>query len=202
MMLLLMLIIKVLRKSIIALCLVAGGYLLADGGWIYAKAQLAQQLIEQAWQETLETGKAIKPWPWADTWPVARLVAKEHDVDLYILQGTHGSSLAFGPGYLIGSAEPGGNGSTIVAGHRDTHFRFMKELQQGDKLQLTGRSGEPHSYRVDTLSVVDSSKQELFASSDQSQLLLVTCYPFNSINPGGPLRFVISAVPEEPRRVM
>ena len=197
-----MLLVKVLRKSMIALCLVAGGYLLADGGWIYAKAQLAQQLIEQAWQETLQTGDAIKPWPWADTWPVARLVAKKHDVDLYILQGTHGSSLAYGPGYLIGSAEPGGNGSTVLAGHRDTHFRFMKELQQGDKLQLTGRSGEPQSYRVDKLTVVDSSKQKLFADPDQNQLLLITCYPFNSINPGGPLRFVISAVQEDPRRVM
>jgi len=178
---------------------VAGGYLLADGGWIYAKAQLAQQLIEQAWQETLESGEAIKPWPWADTWPVARLEAEEHDVDLYILQGTHGSSLAFGPGYLIGSAEPGSNGSTVIAGHRDTHFRFVKALQQGDKLQLTGLSGEPHSYRVDTLSVVDSTEQELFATADQNQLILVTCYPFNTINPGGPLRYVIHAVQEEPR---
>jgi len=199
---LLMLIVKVLRKSLIALCLVAGGYLLADGGWIYAKAQLAQQLIEQAWQETLESGEAIKPWPWADTWPVARLEAEEHDVDLYILQGTHGSSLAFGPGYLIGSAEPGSNGSTVIAGHRDTHFRFVKALRQGDKLQLTGLSGEPYSYRVDTLSVVDSKEQELFATADQNQLILVTCYPFSTINPGGPLKYVIHAVQEEPRTSM
>lgn len=193
---------KLVRKTVIALSLIAGGALLVDGGWIYAKAQLAQELIEEAWTETLETGAAVKPWPWADTWPVARLEAEEHDVDLYILQGTHGSSLAFGPGYLIGSAQPGKKGSTIVAGHRDTHFQFLEELQQGDLLKLTNIAGEQQRYLVNALYVVDSSKQELITAEDQNQLILVTCYPFNAINPGGALRYVVYASQQKPRLVM
>lgn len=184
---------KLIRKTVIALCLVAGGALLVDGSWIYAKAQLAQELIEQAWDETLETGAAIKPWPWADTWPVARLQAEEHDVDLYILQGTHGSSLAFGPGYLIGTATPGNEGSTVIAGHRDTHFQFLKELEQGDQLKLTNTEGEQQNYLVNALYVVDSSKRELITSKSQDELILVTCYPFNALDPGGPLRYVVHA---------
>lgn len=193
---------RLVRKTIIALCLVAGGTLLIDGGWIYAKAQLAQELIEQAWDETLETGAAVKPWPWADTWPVARLEAKKHDVDLYILQGTHGSSLAFGPGYLIGSATPGDAGSTVIAGHRDTHFQFLEELQQGDQLKLTNSDGEQQNYLVNALNIVDSSQQRLLTSSSHDQLILVTCYPFEAIDPGGPLRYVVHAHKQAPRQVM
>lgn len=184
---------KLIRKTVIALCLVAGGALLIDGGWIYAKAQLAQELIKEAWDETLETGAVVKPWPWADTWPVARLQAEEHDVDLYILQGTHGSSLAFGPGYLIGSATPGNEGSTVIAGHRDTHFQFLEELKNGDQLKLTNTEGEQQNYLVNALYVVDSSKRELITSKSQDQLILVTCYPFNAVDPGGPLRYVVHA---------
>jgi len=190
---------KLIRKAVIALCLVAGGFLLADSGWIYAKAELAQKLIEDAWSQTLETGATVKPWPWADTWPVARLEAASHDVDLYVLQGTHGSSLAFGPGYLIGSATPGDEGATIIAGHRDTHFRFMEELQQGDLLKLTDNEGGQHHYRIKTLAVVDSSQQELTVKSDEKQLVLVTCYPFDAINSGGPLRYVVNATARAPR---
>lgn len=193
---------KLVRKTVIALCLVAGGALLVDGGWIYAKAQLAQELIKEAWGETLETGATVKPWPWADTWPVARLQAEEHDVDLYILQGTHGSSLAFGPGYLIGTATPGNEGSTVIAGHRDTHFQFLEELKQGDQLKLTNTEGEQQNYLVNTLYVVDSSKRELITSKSQDELILVTCYPFNAVNPGGPLRYVVHASQQSPGVVM
>jgi len=193
---------KLMRKAVIALCLVAGGFLLADSGWIYAKAELAQELIEDAWSQTLETGAVVKPWPWADTWPVARLEAASHDVDLYVLQGTHGSSLAFGPGYLIGSATPGDVGSTIIAGHRDTHFRFMEELKRGDLIKLTDTAGKQHQYLVNALHVVDSSKEQLLTDTGQNELVLVTCYPFEAINPGGPLRYVVHAASHGVRRVM
>lgn len=193
---------KLMRKAVIALCLVAGGFLLADSGWIYAKAELAQALIEDAWSQTLATGAVVKPWPWADTWPVARLEAGSHDVDLYVLQGTHGSSLAFGPGYLIGSATPGEDGSTIIAGHRDTHFRFMAQLQQGDLIKLTDRLGKQHQYLVNALHVVDSSKEQLLTDINHNQLVLVTCYPFDAITAGGPLRYVVHAALHETRRVM
>jgi len=193
---------KLIRKTVFALCLLAGGFLLADSGWIYAKAELAQQLIKDAWSQTLETGVVVKPWPWADTWPVARLEAETHNVDLYVLQGIHGSSLAFGPGFLIGSARPGDEGSTIIAGHRDTHFRFMADLKQGDLMKLTDNEGQRHDYRVETLAVVDSDQQQLFARGDEKRLVLVTCYPFDTINPGGPLRYVVQAVPQEPSMSM
>lgn len=193
---------KLIRKTVIALSLLAGAALLADGSWIYAKAQLAQRLIDHAWTQTLATGAAVKPWPWADTWPVARLEAQAQHVDLLVLQGTHGSALAFGPGWLIGSALPGTAGTTIIAGHRDTHFRFMAQIAAGDRLTLTDNNGLQHHYRVAELAIVDSRQQELVARADSKQLLLVTCYPFTAIAAGGPLRYVVKATAETVGRRM
>ncbi len=188
---------RTVRKTAVASCLIAGAYMMAEGGWIHAKAVLAQALIEQAWQQTLESKLAIKPWPWADTWPVAHLQAERLDVGLYVLSGSHGSALAFGPGHLTASADPGERGATILAGHRDTHFKFLQQLSQGDVLTLTDRSGRQSVYRVTALSVVDSRTQPLLLDPDESQLLLVTCYPFDAIDAGGPMRYVAKAVPEQ-----
>ena len=164
-----MCIIRLLRKTMMVLLLLTGGFLLAESGWICAKAELAQKLIEQAWGETLDTGLRVKPWPWADTWPVARLQSEKEEVDLFVLNGTEGNALAFAPGLMIGSAQPGEPGVTIIAGHRDTHFRFMARVQQGDSLQLINRTGQRMQYVVQAVYIVDSRNQALTTASDQHQ---------------------------------
>src|SRR4051794_31690320 len=54
-----------------AVLAVAGLFLVGQGLWIHAKGLLAQVLLERAFTETLVTGRPVKPWSWADTWPVA-----------------------------------------------------------------------------------------------------------------------------------
>ena len=61
---------------------------LFQGGYIHAKAWLAQQLIQSAWHDTMENEKSIQPWPGADTYPVARLTAQKGSVDLVVFSGT------------------------------------------------------------------------------------------------------------------
>ncbi|MGI9287992.1 MAG: class GN sortase [Pseudomonadales bacterium] len=170
---------------------------MGDGLWIYAKARLAQYLIADAWQQTLATGHTMKPWPWADTWPVARLQALDKKIDLYVLAGTNGSALAFGPGHMHGSAYPGTEGVSIVGGHRDTHFRFLQQLAAGDLLKITTRSGDTSAYRVVDQHIADSTVAPLQVTRDESQLLLITCYPFDALRVGGPLRYVVTAVAEQ-----
>lgn len=186
------------RPSPIAMALVAlACWQLGDGLWIYAKARLAQYLIADAWQQTLATSRTAKPWPWADTWPVARLQAIDHNIDLYILEGAHGSALAFGPGHMQGSAYPGTEGVSIVGGHRDTHFRFLQQLEPGDPLRITTNSGTVTSYRVVEQRIANSARAPLRVTATESQLLLITCYPFDSLRAGGPLRYVVTAVAEQ-----
>ena len=110
---------------------------IAISGAIKAKAVLAPKLIEGAWQQTLATGvPGVKPWPWADTWPVARLQVPEQGIEQLVLAGDSGNALAFGPGHTLASAALGSPGLAVVGGHRDTHFAFLRGLQPGTALQL------------------------------------------------------------------
>ena len=77
------------RKTLIAgavlTCL--GAWQIIEGGWIHAKAALASHLVSNAWAETLASGEPARPWPWADTWPVARLRFPTLKRDIPVLAG-------------------------------------------------------------------------------------------------------------------
>jgi sortase A len=110
-----------------------------------------------------------------------------------VLAGGSGRTLAFGPGHLSASADPGTQGNSVIAGHRDTHFSFLKDLALGESLWIETVDGQQHRYTVVDLDVVDSRRSSLLLDSDDSMLSLVTCYPFSSTITGGPLRYVVTA---------
>lgn len=184
------------RLALLALLLVALQQL-AGAGLIYAKATLAPVLMERAWRATLaDGGRAHKPWPWADTWPVARLRVAELGIDQFVLAGSTGNALAFGPGLDDAGARPGQPGTAVLAGHRDTHFRFLQRLQPAMTLNLQLPDGRHLRYRVAETRVVDSRDPvPAPAREGPGRLELVTCYPFDTLRPGGPLRYVVLAVP-------
>ena len=185
------------RRFLPLLLLLLGLWQLAGAAWIDAKAVLAQQLIAGAWERSLQAGGAAeKPWPWADTWPVARLQVPRHAVDLYVLAGAGGNALAFGPGHERASAPLGREGVAVIGGHRDTHFAFLQRLQRNTLVQLQLPDGVRRNYRVEGMHIVDASRERMPLRAGQpSQLLLVTCYPFDALSAGGPLRYVVSARP-------
>lgn len=170
----------------------------ANAGYMLAKANLAQMLIARAWQSNTEShDAAVRPWPWADTHPVARIKIDRLDYDAWVLNGASGSTLAFGPGLAEGSASPGSSGVTVIGGHRDSHFTVLEHLQAGDHIRLQSTDRRWRDYRVDRLSVADSRHDAISLSAEQSRLVLITCYPFNALRAGGPLRYVVEATPVE-----
>ena len=173
------------------LCL--GFWQLGQGAYIPAKAWLAQELMQRAWVRAGAGEERATPWPWADTWPVARLTAKQRDVDLIVLAGGSGRTLAFGPGHLSASAMPGETGNAIIGGHRDTHFQFLRKLEVGELLGMETTRGQRHIYKVVGVDIVDSRKGSLVLDTDAAMLTLVTCYPFDALEAGGPLRYVVTA---------
>ena len=175
-------------------CTLLGALFLGHGAYIYAKAQLAQLLLQGAWERTLSGEINVKPWPWADTWPVARLRSTGHDIDIIVLAGDSGRVLAFGPGHHFGSALPTQSGHSLISAHRDTHFRFLKDIALNEELQLQNTRGEWHRYRVVETRVLDAYDVELAQVTQPSALTLITCYPFDALLPGGPLRFVLTAL--------
>ena len=174
-----------------ALSLVLGLWQLGGAALIHGKAWLAQRLLDRAWAETLAGAEQVKPWPWADTWPVARLKVPALDIDLYVLAGASGRTLAFGPAVVDGTR---GLGHQILSGHRDTHFAFLQDLADGSRLQLQDRSGAWRDYRVSGHQVIDVRHPVTARRAEAAELLtLVTCYPFDAVNPGGPLRYAVTA---------
>jgi sortase A len=167
-----------------------------QAAWIEAKAQLAQRLMLRAWRSSQDGGVDVRPWPWADTHPVARLTVPRLGVDQLVLAGASGRTLAFGPGHLTGTALPGFAGNAVVSGHRDTHFSFLRQLRVGDWIVVEGRDARSQRYRVESARVIEQTDIGIAAGTADTRLTLVTCYPFDAVRPGGPLRYVVVALAE------
>ena len=178
---------------LVASILCLGFWQFGEGAYIPAKAWVAQELMNRAWRRTEDGNDKPAPWPWADTWPVARLKARGGDIDLIVLSGGSGRTLAFGPGHLSISALPGDDGNSIIAGHRDTHFRFLQYLRRGESIQIERPDGRRHLFHITRIDVVDSRRGSLVLDTGVPMLTLVTCYPFDALEPGGPMRYVVSA---------
>jgi len=184
---------KKLSRLLVACLLCLGFWQLGQGAYIPAKAWLAQELMQRAWTRTGSGEVRVTPWPWADTWPVARMTARSGEVDLIVLAGASGRTLAFGPGHMSVSAMPGETGNAVIAGHRDTHFQFLKDVQLGELLKVESDKGLRYLYKVVSIDIVDSRKGSVLLDTETAMLSLVTCYPFDARESGGPLRYVVTA---------
>jgi len=177
--------------------LLAGLGLSGKAVYIQAKADLAKFLLHISWQETMEKGDRVKPWPWADTWPVARMIIPAHEIDLVVLEGVSGNVLAFGPGHMMLSSLPGQPGNAIISGHRDTSFRFLERIRIGDRIIMQTKERGMVPYKVVATQVVDASVLDMTVEADVPLLTLVTCYPFDALVPGGPERYLVFAEYDE-----
>lgn len=166
--------------------------LLGQGLYIHAKALLGQVLLERAFAVSVATGEPFKPWPWADTWPVARIEAPRLKKDAIALYGSSGQALAFGPGHLEGTPAAGERGTAVYAAHRDTHFTFLADLRNGDEIRVTLRSGARSRFRVVGTSVVHWNASGIDALADERALVLATCWPLKA-RTAGPLRYLVHA---------
>ncbi len=184
--------------TLLATLSILGLWQTGHGIWIYLKADLAQYLLERAWGRTLKGEQQVKPWPWADTWPIARMQVPKHGVDLIILSGANPRILAFGPGHEPISAPPGENGTSILSGHRDTHFRFLELAKAGEQILIQQPNGLITPYDIKEINIVDARHTHIHLPLALNYLVLVTCYPFDAIIPGGSLRYVVTALANEP----
>lgn len=169
-----------------------GVILFGDGAYIHAKAWLAQVLLERAFGRSIATGEVVKPWSWADTWPVARIEVKRIGASAIVLEGASGQALAFGPGHVEHTAEAGERGVAVYAAHRDTHFRFLRNVAIGDEIEITRSDGRHFRYRADGSLVVRFDASGIDPATLGYELVLSTCWPFDAVTPG-PERYILHA---------
>ncbi|WIO75639.1 class GN sortase [Porticoccaceae bacterium LTM1] len=178
------------RRHLAAVLALFAIALIVDSLYIHAKAQLGQYLIRSAWKESLEKGEQVKPWCWADTWPVARLHIPKLNVDQVVLAGDNGQALAFGPGLISTSS-----GGLVVSGHRDTHFSFLEHITLGSVLEFQYyKDSGPRRFQVTELEVVNIDDTDLYVP--EQSLLLYTCWPFRGVELHTPWRYLAIAVPQ------
>jgi len=182
-----------MKKRIAIVLLIAGTAAAARGLWIPVKAQLAQVLLERAWQRTLHGDPQARPWPWADTTPVARLTFERTHESVIVLAGASGRTMAFAPGHMDGTAMPGARGNCVISAHRDTHFAVLRDARAGDVIRLQRADGHTSVYTIDGLAVVNKRETWVAQPTPRPQLTLITCYPFDAVTAGGPDRFVVTA---------
>ena len=171
---------------------IIGLVLFGDGAYIHAKAWLAQVLLERAFDRSVATGEAVKPWSWADTWPVARIEVRRIGASAIALDGTSGQALAFGPGHIHRTVDAGERGVAVYAAHRDTHFRFLRNVAIGDVIDVTRRDGKHFRYRADSSAVVRFDASGIDPAVRDAELVLTTCWPFDAIA-SGPERYILHA---------
>ena len=179
-------------RCVAAALAVVGLVLIAQGLWIHAKAALAQVLLERAFAQTLATGKDVKPWSWADTWPVARIAVPRLRRAAIVLAGSSGQALAFGPGHVERTPDAGEAGTAVYSAHRDTHFAFLADIRVGDEIAVMRRDGTEFRYRVTSTAVVRWDASGIDPRAPGHNLVLATCWPFNATL-SGPLRYIVRA---------
>lgn len=180
------------KTIIAALVLIAGAVIFGQGLYLTAKAEFAQILLARAWTRAIDGEIAATPWPWADTWPVARLSVPSLAEHAIVLAEAGGEALAFGPALLTVSATPGEPGTAIIAAHRDTHFEFLKDLSIGDRLVVERPDGQRIAFQVTGMEIVDAQRSGIEPQGGPARLALVTCWPFGALTPG-PQRYVVWA---------
>jgi sortase A len=170
----------------------AGLVLFGHGASIHVKDFVAQVLLQRAFTEAIATGRVTKPWSWADTWPVARIEVKRLHASAIVLAGSSGQALAFGPGHVELTPDAGEPGVAVYSAHRDTHFRFLRDVVIGDEIAITRSDGRSFHYRADGTSVVRFDASGIDPLTGGYELVLSTCWPFDAVTPG-PTRYVLHA---------
>ncbi|MBN2443551.1 MAG: class GN sortase [Spirochaetales bacterium] len=186
-------------SMIIILC--SGLIVTGKGLYIPLKAFIAQILLENSWEKMTKGEIPSKPWPWADFWPVARLSFPRQHFRTIVVNSASGTSLAFAPGHLDGSTAPGQEGNCVIIGHRETHFTILRDVIPGDTIQLTCINGTIIDYSITDVMIINKTDRAVTNQTTETQLTLITCYPFNSLFPGNKRFVAIAKVKKTSRSI-
>lgn len=170
---------------------------LSQGHATSAQNWLASSLLHTAWLRTQASGRQVKPWPWADTWPLARLFAPHLKSEQIVLAHASKGVSSFALGHIDTSVLPGEAGNSVLYAPPQTYLDFLLKLNEGDELVLESLYSGQWRYRVATIHVVHKTSVDLLASTSSRRLTVVSCYPCEG--KASSLRYVVIA--EEVERI-
>jgi LPXTG-site transpeptidase (sortase) family protein len=108
-----------------------------------------------------------------------------------VREGTSSKTLSLAAGHIPGTSVSGSKGNIAIAGHRDTLFRGLRGIEEGDLIELETLEGR-FQYKVKSTDIVDPTDVDVLNPGPNPELTLVTCYPFDYIG-SAPKRFIVKA---------
>jgi sortase A len=181
--------------NIVSYLLIAGGaFLLFRGAREYVGSRTGQWQAARAFRQVETAPPPAAPLQVPPPRPgstFAKLIIPRLDAELYVEEGDNTADLRRGPGHLIGTALPGSTGNCVIAGHRDTHFRILKDIRDGDDIVLQTPAGQ-FLYRVQKTRVISPEDVGVLEPTAGPELSLITCYPFYYVG-AAPRRFLVRA---------
>jgi sortase A len=139
-----------------------------------------------------QSGQRASPHPIVEGSPIGLLEIPRLGLSVIILEGTDDQTLRLGVGHIKHTPLPGETGNVGIGGHRDTFFRALRNIREGDEIRITTLEG-CFEYRVQSTEIVNPRDTWVLNASSGPSLTLVTCYPFYFIG-SAPKRFVVQSV--------
>ena len=180
---------KEIVRSLAFAGIVVGGLVILRPVYYYSKGILAQLLLNRTWENVKRTGHPQRAWSWAESRPVAKLRVPSIKMETVVLDGDMDEAMAFGVSVLNEGLDQKKN--IVLSGHRDSFFRQLELLKEGDLIDLELSDFEV-SYRVQGASIVIPEDVRLIDFNKENRLTLVTCYPFNYLG-SAPKRYIVIA---------
>lgn len=173
-------------KIIVLLCFFTGFVLLIKPMYFYSKGYIVQYLLNISWNKC-----SLKKYHWFNLHPVAKIMIPRLGINDIVLDGSKQSILAFGPGKLEESAHiHEKNKHILIAGHRDTFFKNLKNISKNDEIILEHIEGIS-KYLVQNTIIIEPYEYEKIINNSINTLTLITCFPFNYIG-DAPKRFIVN----------
>ena len=191
-------------KAVLTLLFAAGLSFAGHGAYIKAKAALSQILLAEAFEARLKGDTNARPWPWADFTLAARIEVPRLHHSQIVLSGASGEAMAFGPGHMTNTPDPGAEGTAVFAAHRDTHFAWLRDVVAGDIVRVTDSGGKTLEFSVTGTRVAKWNDSGINPQAFGRHLALVTCWPFDA-KTHGDLRYIVETTlvqEAEPRPIV
>lgn len=161
-----------------------------QGASFYVAQHAGQEEAREEWEQSTHA-PAQTTTPAMPKGVVCRLSFPKLDKNLFVLDNTQDATLKKGPGLVEHTAIPGTPGNSAIAGHRDTHFRFLKDVKIGDDIWVEGPAGRTQ-YRVSWTRIVRPTDVTVLSPETKPVLTLITCYPFFWVG-NAPKRYIVRA---------
>jgi sortase A len=190
-----------IERILLLIGVICLGYFL----YTYAEAQLYQAFEDQQLDAILQSAapasgpaaarRGAAPAPGS---AIGRIEIPRLRVSAVIRAGSDARTLRLAVGYIPGTALPGEKGNVGLAGHRDTFFRRLRDINPDDEIRVTTSNGVFHYY-VQRTNIVRPKDVWVLNATSYPALTLITCYPFTYVG-SAPQRFIVRAALGTPRQ--